>query len=188
MFQRSSSKKTTTKMSRSEMYRYLLQQQLERYWVSVSGSNLAGTQTGGFTMQYNDIRVTFEVAEDYHTFMICTTVYQIAENGEDSDDLFAHVHRLERGLGPFNSDIRLELDDEDQIVVYQNVPMDLVQEECFKDFEELTDRFMKEATRMNLSLSSRSPVPPPSARTSPLSAAWKRRGSKMKHIFSGRAA
>ena len=203
MFQRSSSNNNSTrksslnnkkKLSKSDVMKLLLEQQLGRYWVTLNGTNLSSSSSsslsGTFSFLYNDIRVQVELAEDTHSFMVSCTVYQQSKN-DDTDEVYEEYLRLERGISPAHADIRLEYEEGEELIVYQNVSMEMAQEEVAKEFENLMDAFLKEATKMHTALHNRFDGPAPSApngRSSPRGNGWRRKSSTLTKILTGRAA
>mmetsp|Transcript_21858 Transcript_21858/g.50422 ORF Transcript_21858/g.50422 Transcript_21858/m.50422 type:complete len:202 (+) Transcript_21858:140-745(+) len=178
-------KAPSTIMEGADLYTMLLHEQLQRYWVTVSGANLAATQNG-LSFLYDKLRITLEISDDPHTFMVSSLVYE-SSHGDDPDEVYNDFVRLERNLAASHSDIRMEFDEDEQVIVFMNVPIDLVQEDCFKEFEEMLDRFLREATKVCTELSSHSQRQEGEEEAG--KSAWRRGSSRMmKKIFSGRAA
>lgn len=157
-------------------YNRLLQTQLCRLR-SFLGSNFAIHENHSFV--YHDCHVSFDVSNPFHTFMVSSTAYT-AERADDMEKIGLTYMQLERDLG---ADVRLEWNEDDEIIIYQNLPICLVQEECCGEFETIMEGYLQDFHLVNAQMRS------VSHRALVFKNKPKQKGGrKLLRIFNGRAA
>jgi hypothetical protein len=125
-------------------YHYLLKLQLSRIQPPLKGDFGMNEHC---TFSHNGIPFTFDLSGDCHTFMVWSLTHTIS--GKDKEEvLLAKYLELEQEL----VDIRLEWNDDGEIILYQNLPIFLVQEDCLGEFQEVLSRFMSERSNVSAAL------------------------------------
>lgn len=125
---------------------------------------------------YHDCLISFDVSKPFHTFMVSSTAYT-AERADDMEKIGLTYVRLESDLG---ADVRLEWNEDDEIVIYQNLPICLVQEECVGEFETIMESFLQDLHLVNNQMQSVSHRFKNKSR--------QKGGRRLLRMFNGRAA
>mmetsp|Transcript_25337 Transcript_25337/g.42080 ORF Transcript_25337/g.42080 Transcript_25337/m.42080 type:complete len:196 (-) Transcript_25337:679-1266(-) len=161
-------------VSRPVPYPYLLKAQLARFSPLLRGDY---ELNNNFNFSHHGYHVSFDISSDCHTFMVSAIACQVSTKDAGLECLATRYLDVERSL----IDIRMEWNEDNDILIYQNLPIGLIQEDCLEEFQAILSRFLSELSVVSAALqqvSSRS-----------LSRS-KTNGHKprLMRIFSGRAA
>lgn len=128
----------STSTSQAIPFQYLLKLRLSTFQPPFQGDYGTNDQC---TFFYDGSPISFDISDDCHTFMVSSLVHNISGR-ENEERLRATYLELEQEL----VDMRLEWNDEDEITLYQNLPIFLVEDDCYEEFQAILGRFLNERT------------------------------------------